>query len=94
MHAKPSLPSRFASVNALTHASHRVFFGSLHSRFSLACNDSCEPRTHGSPPLVATIALGASRTASCSVGGDEGTSLVGRFEGLGRGQCSGRFQWL
>ena len=85
MLVRPSLPACFASRDALTHASHRVFSCFLGRRVPTASNASCWPRSKQSAVMVTTIDLAANRTASSGVGGEERASVDGRLDGLGHG---------
>ena len=94
MPASPSLPACFASLDALSRASHRVFSSSLHRRVSAASNAFCNPKTEKTAPRVAPIDLLTSRTPICSVGDEEGASTDDRLDGLVCGGGSGRVRRL
>ena len=94
MPASPSLPACFASLDALSHASHRVFSCSLHRRVSTVSSASCKPKTEYTAPIVATTDLPTSRTTICSVGDEEGASTDDRLNGLVCGGGSGRVRRL
>ena len=85
MHVGLSLPACFASRDALTHASHRVFSCFLDRRVPTASNASGRPKSKESPPTVTAIDLAVSWTVTGGVAGEERASIDGRPDGLGHG---------
>jgi hypothetical protein len=84
MHTHPYFPACIASTDTLANASQCMFFCSLHRRVSSASNASCHPKTEHGSPIGAVIDLHASRTVNSGVGGEEGPSIDGSFDGLDR----------
>ena len=94
MPASLSLPACFASLDALSHASHRVFSSSLHRRVSAVSNAFYQPKTEIIAPSAATIDLPTSRTLIYGAGDEEGASTDDRLDGLVCGGGSGRVRRL
>ena len=94
MHRSLSLPACFALADTLTHASFADISTHLHRRVSTASNAFIRHKIKQGPPVVTTIDLYASRRASGGVGDEESASTDDRFDGLDRGQGSGRLRRL